>query len=46
MERLFGWLEDGAIRPPPVATFPFAEAAEAHRAIESGRTVGKLVLTV
>ncbi len=46
MARLAGWLDEGAIRPPPVMTYPFAEVAAAHRAIESGRTVGKLVLTV
>ncbi len=46
MERLIRWLEDGAIRPPPVETYRFEDVADAHRAIESGRTVGKLVLTV
>ncbi len=46
MERLLGWLEEGAIVPPPVETYRFEDVADAHRAIESGRTVGKLVLTV
>ena len=45
MERLLGWLEEGRIAPPPVKTFPFDEVAAAHREIESGLTVGKLVLT-
>jgi NADPH:quinone reductase-like Zn-dependent oxidoreductase len=44
MSRLLGWLEEGRITPPPVRTFPFDEVAVAHREIESGRTVGKLVL--
>ncbi len=46
MNQLLGWLEDGALRAPPTTAFPFAEVAEAHRALESGQTVGKLVLTV
>lgn len=34
----------GELQPPPVETFPLAEAAAAQRRIESGQTVGKLVL--
>jgi NADPH:quinone reductase-like Zn-dependent oxidoreductase len=44
MEAIFGWLAEGKMVPPPVTTFPFAKVADAHRAIESGPTVGKLVL--
>jgi synaptic vesicle membrane protein VAT-1 len=36
--------EDGRLQPLPVETFPLAEAAHAQRRIESGCTVGKLVL--
>ncbi|MGK3987642.1 medium chain dehydrogenase/reductase family protein [Sorangium sp. So ce136] len=46
MERLVGWVEEGRIAAPPVTTFPLERAADAHRAIESGKTVGKLVLTM
>jgi synaptic vesicle membrane protein VAT-1 len=46
MERLLGWVEEGRIQPPPITTFPMERVAEAHRAIESGATVGKLVLTM
>ena len=35
---------DGWLTPPPITTFPLERAAEAQRAIESGCTVGKLVL--
>lgn len=44
MGDLLRWLEDGSIRPPGVTTFPLADVAEAHRALESGQTTGKLVL--
>ena len=45
MGRLFGWLDEGRLRSPPVQSYPAARVADAHRALESGRTVGKLVLT-
>ena len=35
---------DGRLVPPPITRFALADAANAQRAIESGRTVGKLVL--
>lgn len=35
---------DGRLVPPPITRFALAEAAAAQRAIESGRTIGKLVL--
>lgn len=46
MGQLLGWVEAGRLTPPPVETFPFARVADAHRAIESGETVGKLALTL
>jgi len=44
MEQLVTWVEEGKIKPVPVQPFPFEEVADAHRALESGTTVGKLVL--
>jgi NADPH:quinone reductase-like Zn-dependent oxidoreductase len=44
MEKLLGWADEGKLVPPRATSFPLAEVAEAHRAIESGSTVGKLVL--
>ncbi|MBA2542265.1 MAG: zinc-binding dehydrogenase [Deltaproteobacteria bacterium] len=38
------WLEAGTLVPPPVVTYPLADVARAHADIESGKTVGKLVL--
>ncbi|HEU4532734.1 MAG TPA: zinc-binding dehydrogenase, partial [Polyangiaceae bacterium] len=43
--RLLAWLEAGELSAPPVALYPVERVADAHRALESGRTVGKLVLT-
>jgi NADPH:quinone reductase-like Zn-dependent oxidoreductase len=37
-------LEAGCLRPPPITAYPFEQVAAAHRALESGRTAGKLVL--
>jgi NADPH:quinone reductase len=39
-------IEDGSLRPHVFATFPLAEAAEAHRLMESNRHMGKIVLRV
>jgi len=42
--QIVRWLEAGTLVAPPVATYPLAEVARAHADIESGKTVGKLVL--
>jgi NADPH:quinone reductase-like Zn-dependent oxidoreductase len=39
-------VEAGALTPVVGATHPLAEAAEAHRALETGHASGKIVLTV
>lgn len=44
MAELLGWVESGRILPPPVTTYPLHEVARAHAALESGGTIGKLVL--
>ncbi len=44
MARLLGWVEEGRLVSPQVTRFPLDAVAEAHRALESGATVGKLVL--
>jgi putative PIG3 family NAD(P)H quinone oxidoreductase len=45
-ENVWPLIEKGEVRPVLHATFPLAAAAEAHRALESGTHVGKIVLTV
>jgi NADPH2:quinone reductase len=42
---LVGWAAEGTLRFRIGRTLPLAEAAEAHRLIESRGTIGKLVLT-
>jgi putative PIG3 family NAD(P)H quinone oxidoreductase len=39
-------LESGAVKPVVYATFPLRNAADAHRLMESGVHIGKLVLVV
>ena len=39
-------LDRGEVRPIVHAAFPLDQAAEAHRELESGRVIGKLVLVV
>jgi NADPH:quinone reductase-like Zn-dependent oxidoreductase len=46
MEALAELAAEGALRPHVSETFPLAEAARAHETIETGHTLGKLVLTV
>jgi NADPH:quinone reductase-like Zn-dependent oxidoreductase len=41
---LIAWMEAGKIQAPKVRSFALADVAQAHRALESGETTGKLVL--
>jgi NADPH2:quinone reductase len=42
--ELFGWVESGALKVRIGATYPLAQAAEAHRALEGRQTTGKVLL--
>ena len=46
MNILKGLLETGVLKPHVSITFPFSKLGEAHEQIESGRTVGKVIVTV
>jgi NADPH2:quinone reductase len=44
-DKVWPLLASGRIKPIVHGAFPLADAAEAHRLLESGRPIGKLVLT-
>ncbi|HWA81646.1 MAG TPA: NAD(P)H-quinone oxidoreductase [Acetobacteraceae bacterium] len=44
-EKVWPLLDAGRIAPVIFATFPFAQVKEAHRLMEEGRHIGKIVLT-
>jgi NADPH:quinone reductase-like Zn-dependent oxidoreductase len=46
MNTLKELIESGVLKPHVSMTFPFEQLADAHKQIESGRTVGKAVVTL
>ena len=44
MRELMKWVGEGKIKAPAVQSYPVDRVADAHRALESGQTVGKLIL--
>jgi NADPH:quinone reductase-like Zn-dependent oxidoreductase len=46
LQRMLTLFEAGAIKPPPIAPYKLAEAAEAHRISEARHLQGKLVFVV
>ncbi|WP_342085643.1 NADP-dependent oxidoreductase [Dyadobacter sp. OTU695] len=46
MQQLARLLDSGAVRSHVSAAYPFEELAKAHDAIESGKTLGKIVVTL
>ena len=44
-EEMLAWVVDGSLHVHVDRTFPLADAAEAHRALEGRRTAGKVLLT-
>ena len=45
-EKIWPLIESGKIRPQVYKTFPFDQAGEAHRLMESSQHIGKIVLTL
>jgi len=46
LRRCGEWMTEGRLKVEVSRTLPLAEAAEAHRMIETGHTTGKIVLTM
>jgi NADPH:quinone reductase-like Zn-dependent oxidoreductase len=46
LQEMIGKAESGRYRAKPVRVFGFEEIAEAHRAMEEGLAVGKMVVAV
>jgi len=44
MQQILHWIDNGELQPPNITCYPLTAVAEAHRALESGQTTGKLVL--
>lgn len=44
MDKILQAIEAKKLSPPLITTYPLEKASEAHRRLESGQTVGKLVL--
>jgi NADPH:quinone reductase len=42
--ELLGWVADGSLRVRVGAAFPLGDAGDAHRALESRATTGKVLL--
>ena len=45
-ERVWPLVESGAVRPVVDRVLPMRDAAEAHRVVEAGQNIGKVLLTV
>lgn len=44
MDQILNWIRSGALRLPELTEFPLRQAGEAHAQLQSGQTVGKVVL--
>lgn len=46
LEQMLQWFQEGKIQAPLVKEYPFDQVAQAQADLESGHSIGKLVLTV
>lgn len=44
MNRLLRWLANGSVAGPAIHALPLSDAARAHQLLESGSSIGKLIL--
>lgn len=45
-KHVWPWLQSGMVKPIIYKTFPLAQAADAHKSIENGDHIGKIILTI
>ena len=46
VQNVWPLIADNTIKQPPLTVFPLAEAAAAHARLESGKNIGKIILSV
>jgi NADPH:quinone reductase-like Zn-dependent oxidoreductase len=46
LDQMRPLFESGALKPPKITTFPLDQVSDAHRQIDTGKTLGKIVLKV
>jgi NADPH:quinone reductase-like Zn-dependent oxidoreductase len=46
MNDIVEWIQSESVKPPKITTYEFSNIAQAHKDIESGNTMGKLVIKV
>ncbi len=46
LEKILQWFEEGKLSPLPITTYRFDAVQDAHCDLESGQTVGKLLLRI
>jgi putative PIG3 family NAD(P)H quinone oxidoreductase len=46
VQNVWPLIADNTIKQPPLKVFPIAEAAAAHTRLESGKNIGKIILSV
>lgn len=46
LEKILSWIDEKKVALPLITPYPLERVADAHRALESGQTVGKLVLSI
>ena len=44
MDQMLKWVAENKLKPPAITAFSLDDISMAHRSLESGNTVGKLVL--
>jgi NADPH:quinone reductase len=44
LQKVLGWISSGNLKLTIGSTYPLAQAAEAHTALEGRKTTGKLLL--